>query len=151
MFDTRPLFYYAYLYKTLQFLVSMQGFQNHRVSELGSKPSKPSKPFRVSNSRYPDRQDLTDASGRGAAADILATLLRAPETFCGASAGGGDVRWQEALAELTGKVYGSPIELTGALLAAIQELYEAAGLEDDTHDGAILATSYISILIRVVL
>lgn len=47
------------------------------------------------------------------------------------------MRWQEALAELTGKVYSSPTELTGALLAAIQELYEAAGLTDDADDGAI--------------
>ena len=50
-------------------------------------------------------QDLTDASGRKAAADILAALLRSPETFgCGTS-GGSDMRWGEALAELTAKVW----------------------------------------------
>ena len=49
-------------------------------------------------------QDLTDASGRKAAADILAALLRSPDTFGSGAVGGGDARWGEALAELTAKV-----------------------------------------------
>ena len=51
-------------------------------------------------------QDLTDAAGRKAAADLLDVLLRAPETFhCGAS----DDRLMAALAELAKKVLLRPL------------------------------------------
>jgi len=46
-------------------------------------------------------QDLTDAAGRKAAADLLDVLLRAPETFCCAAS---NDRLMAALAELAKKV-----------------------------------------------
>ncbi len=46
-------------------------------------------------------QDLTDASGRKAAADLLHVLLRAPQTFEGGATADG---FCNALAELTVKV-----------------------------------------------
>ena len=46
-------------------------------------------------------QDLTDAAGRKAAADLLDVLLRAPETLC---CGASDDRLMVALAELAKKV-----------------------------------------------
>ena len=58
-------------------------------------------------------QDLTDAAGRKAAADLLDVLLRAPETFrCGAS----DDRLNTALAELAKKVLLDPLESSAAHL-----------------------------------
>ena len=61
-------------------------------------------------------QDLTDAAGRKAAADLLDVLLRAPETF---RHGASDDRLIAALAELAKKVLSGPLSILSIAYAGL--------------------------------
>lgn len=93
-------------------------------------------PSTIPEAVHHDIQDLTDASGRHAAAAILDTLLRRGSAPDCAAAGGGDSRWWDALTELAARVHSSPGELCAALMPVVRDLYEEGSLQDVAEDGA---------------